>query len=213
MTERGRPRAFDRDVALRQAMQIFWERGYEGTSVADLTDAIGITKPSLYAAFGCKEELFREAVALYDALEGGDPMRALQGGRTAREAVEEMLRSNVKGFTDPKKPSGCMIVLAATLGTPENKEVRDFLVKCRQDSLDAIRARMDRGVSDGDLPKRTDTKALATFYTTILEGLSIRARDGSSLETLRTVVDCAMHAWDTVVKGPARRAKVSRALP
>lgn len=200
MTERGRPRSFDRAAALRRAMEVFWERGYEGTSLGDLTEAMGINKPSLYAAFGCKEALFREAVALYDAVEGAATERALHEEPTARAAVEAMLRANVDAYTDPAKPSGCMIVLAATLGTPENKRVREHLAECRRSALDALRRRMERGVAEGDLPAGTDTAALAAFYTTVLQGLSIQARDGASREALGAIVDCAMAAWDSLTR-------------
>ena len=119
MASRGRPRSFDRAAALRQAMAVFWQRGYEGTSLGDLTAAMGINRPSLYAAFGCKEALFHEAVALYDAVEGGATARALQDEPTARAAVEAMLCDNAEAYAAPDKPPGCMIVLGAMLGTPE----------------------------------------------------------------------------------------------
>ncbi|WP_437743055.1 TetR/AcrR family transcriptional regulator [Sorangium sp. So ce1504] len=200
MVGRGRPRSFDRDAALRRAMEVFWERGYEGTSLSDLTAAMGINSPSLYAAFGCKEALFREAVALYSEVEGAATNRAMSDEPTARRAVEAMLRGNVEGYATPGKPSGCMIVLAATLGTPENERVRAYLAGCRRAALDALRSRLDRGVVEGDVPAGTDTAALAAFYTTVLQGLSLQARDGASREALQAIVDCAMAAWETLAR-------------
>ncbi|XXX66056.1 TetR/AcrR family transcriptional regulator [Sorangium sp. So ce128] len=200
MVGRGRPRSFDRDAALRRAMEVFWERGYEGTSLSDLTAAMGINSPSLYAAFGCKEALFREAVALYSEVEGAATNRAMSDEPTARRAVEAMLRGNVEGYATPGKPSGCMIVLAATLGTPENERVRAYLAGCRRAALDALRSRLDRGVAEGDVPAGTDTAALAAFYTTVLQGLSLQARDGASREALQAIVDCAMAAWETLAR-------------
>ncbi|WP_437917513.1 TetR/AcrR family transcriptional regulator [Sorangium sp. So ce302] len=200
MVGRGRPRSFDRDAVLRRAMEVFWERGYEGTSLSDLTAAMGINSPSLYAAFGCKEALFREAVALYSEVEGAATNRAMSDEPTARRAVEAMLRGNVEGYATPGKPSGCMIVLAATLGTPENERVRAYLAGCRRAALDALRSRLDRGVVEGDVPVGTDTAALAAFYTTVLQGLSLQARDGASREALQAIVDCAMAAWETLAR-------------
>lgn len=203
---RGRPRTFDRNEALRRAMQLFWERGYEGTSLDALTRAMGINRPSLYAAFGCKEALFREAVALYQATEGGAAARALEEQPTARAALERVLRGNVELFLTPGKPSGCMIVLAATIGTPETSEVRAFLAEQRRSSLAAFEQRIERGQAEGDVPAGADPEALAAFYTTVLHGLSTAARDGASRQALMGIVDSAMAAWDTLVEpNPPRR--------
>ncbi|MGK3968485.1 TetR/AcrR family transcriptional regulator [Sorangium sp. So ce118] len=200
MAGRGRPRSFDRAAALRRAMEVFWERGYEGTSLSDLTTAMGINSPSLYAAFGCKESLFREAVSLYNEVEGAAVARAMSEEPTARRAVEAMLRGNAEAYVSPGKPSGCMIVLAATLGTQESEAVRSHLAEVRRGALVELQRRLDRGVVEGDLPAGTDTAALAAFYTTVLQGLSIQARDGASREALLAVVDCAMAAWDALAR-------------
>lgn len=193
---RGRPREFDREAALRKAMMVFWERGYEGTSVGDITAVLGIAKPSLYAAFRCKEELFREAVELYDHVEGAAAEAALNEAPTARSAVETMLRANVEAYTHPEKPSGCMIVLAALLGTTENRPVREHLAELRRNGQADLERRFDLGVRDGDLPSTANPEALAAFYSTVLQGLSIQARDGASRETLTRIVDGAMSAWN-----------------
>ncbi|WP_436626235.1 TetR/AcrR family transcriptional regulator [Sorangium sp. So ce136] len=200
MAGRGRPRSFDRAAALRRAMEVFWERGYEGTSLSDLTAAMGINSPSLYAAFGCKESLFREAVSLYNQVEGAAVARAMREAPTARGAVEAMLRGNAEAYVSPGKPSGCMIVLAATLGTQESEAVRCHLAEVRRGAVVELQRRLDRGVVEGDLPAGTDTAALAAFYTTVLQGLSIQARDGASREALLAVVDCAMAAWDALAR-------------
>lgn len=194
-------------------MVVFWQQGYEGTSLSELTTAMGINSPSLYAAFGSKEALFREAVELYEATEGALAAGALDAP-TAREAVEGMLRGNVADYADPSTPPGCMIVLAATTGTVGNAGVRDFLAEQRRASEDALRRRLQRGVDDGDLPAGIDVGTLAAFVTTVQQGLSIQARDGASRETLDAVVDHALAVWDAMVqvaKGP--RSTTRRAAP
>ena len=195
MTTRGRPRAFDRDQALRSAMYVFWERGYEGTSMADLTGAMGINSPSLYAAFSSKESLYREALALYGDTEGAVTRRAVAEKATAREAVEAILRGNVDTFTTEGKPSGCMVVLSATNCTPEHESVRQFATQWRRQDEATLRERLDKGVADGDLPANTDTKRMARFYFTVLYGISVQARDGATREELYSIVDQAMSAW------------------
>lgn len=182
-------------------MMVFWDRGYEGTSVGDLTAALGIAKPSLYAAFGCKEELFREAVELYDRIEGAAAEAALNEAPTARSAVEMMLRANVEAYTHPEKPSGCMIVLAALLGTTESRPVREHLSALRRKGQADLECRFERAIGDGDLPAGSDPQALAAFYSTVLQGLSIQARDGASREALTRIVDDAISAWDLFIRG------------
>ncbi|WP_067853681.1 TetR/AcrR family transcriptional regulator [Nocardia shimofusensis] len=195
MANRGRPRAFDRTEALRRAMEVFWEHGYEATSMSDLTAAMGINSPSLYAAFGDKEALFRAAIELYGSTFGSYTARALSEQQTARAAVETMLRDNVRVYTRADVPHGCMVVLAGSAYTTRNSGVRDFLSDKRRQTNEDIRQRLERGIRDGDLPAGTDTAALARFYTTVLYGLSVQARDGAAPEELDAAVDCALTAW------------------
>jgi AcrR family transcriptional regulator len=194
LQKKGRPRGFDRDAALQRAVEAFWEHGYEGTSIADLTAAMGIRPPSLYAAFGSKEELFREAVARYEEIEGGPPLRALREAPTALAGIEALLRANVADYTDPAKPKGCMIVLAATTHTPSTEGVRDFLAEQRRGSTAAVRDRLTAGQADGDVPPGADVRALAAYVSSVQFGMSLQARDGASAEELSTVVDLAVLA-------------------
>ena len=198
MAERGRPRNFDRDQALQKAMEVFWSKGYEGASLADLTEAMGINSPSLYGAFGSKEGLFREAVALYRDTTGGSSRRALQDGATARDGVQAMLMAAAERFTAPGTPPGCMIVLGAPSGSVHHDSVGGFLCDSRREMQSRIQARLSGGVDNGELPAGVDVKGLAAFYTTVLHGMSIQARDGASRKTLQSVARQAMCAWDAL---------------
>lgn len=196
MAERGRPRSFDRAAALRRAMEVFWTKGYDGASLSDLTAAMGINSPSLYAAFGSKEALFREAVALYGATEGTEIWTALPKAPTAREAIERFLRASAEAFTRPDKPAGCLIVLGALNANDANANVCRELRDERSGNIETLRDRLDRAVREQELPTDLDCRAIATFYATVQQGMSIQARDGASRETLLAVAGCAMAAWD-----------------
>jgi AcrR family transcriptional regulator len=199
MAARGRPRTFDRDEALRKAMNVFWRYGYEGSSVSDLTAAMGINSPSLYAAFGCKEQLFREAVAYYNATEGATAATILREAAIAREAIAAVLRHNAVAFTEPDKPRGCMIVLTATTYTEQSKAVHAHLADWRQANEDDFRARIERGIADGDVPAAADAALIAAFYNTVNQGMAIQARDGADRAKLSAVAEAAIAAWDGLV--------------
>jgi len=204
MATRGRPRTFDPDTALRQALDLFWERGYEGTSLNDLAEAMGIASASIYACFGSKEELFRKVVALYGTTSGEPPRRALREEPTARGAVHAMLCATADEITRPDTPHYCMLILAAPTGAVENHSVREFLADRRRDQLTTIRDRLGRGVTDGDLtapPAGLD--GIARYYATVVQGLSIQARDGATRADLDAIITCAMAAWDTLTSAPA----------
>ncbi|MFF8608454.1 TetR/AcrR family transcriptional regulator [Streptomyces sp. NPDC015346] len=199
MSERGRPRAFDRTAALRRAMETFWELGYEGTRLTDLTEAMGINSASLYNTFGSKEQLFREAVAFYNDTTGSATSRALREAPTARAAVEAMLRGNIDTFADPGTPSGCMIVLAATNCGTQNRPVAEHLTWWRRSTVADLEERLERALEEGELAPGTDVRSVAAFYATILHGMSIESRDGVSPERLSSTVDYAMAMWDSLV--------------
>ena len=191
----GRPRAFDRQNALATAMQVFWSLGYEGASLADLTEAMGINRPSLYATFGNKEDLFAEALALYEDIEGAVITRLLDEAPTAREGIAATLRYNAQVYVEEGRPHGCMIVLSLLVGTPASHAVRALLAERRRAGEDELRLRIKRGQAEGDVPPTADAAHLASFYTAVLQGMSIKARDGADHAELIDIVSAAMRAW------------------
>lgn len=207
MSGRGRPRSFDRTEVLRAAMRLFWERGYEGVSIADLLAAMKITAPSLYGAFGSKDELFREAVEFYLATDGDITARSLRADGPARRVIEQLLRSVADGLTRPGLPRGCLIAVGAANCTADNGEVAVYLKGQRSVNIEGIRQRLARAVDDGELPAATDIRALALFYGTVLHGMSIEARDGVTRKQLQAMIDIAMRNWpgDDVGGQPSRR--------
>ena len=186
----ARPREFDRDEALLKARDAFWERGYEGTSISDLVGTLGLAPARIYAAFGSKEDLFREAVALYEAQEGGFVARALEEELTAREAVDRMLREAVETYTRPGRPRGCLVVSAATSCSAENEQIRDWLAERRLMQTNAIVARLEKAARDGELGPETQVQAMGDSIAALLHGLSIQARDGVPPERLLAL--CAL---------------------
>ena len=192
---RGRPRKFDRDEALETAMRLFWSRGYEATSISDLTAAMGITPPSLYGTFGDKKSLFLEAVERYQEDAGRSFGSALTSAPTAEEAVRRLLLDTIDYFTDAKRPKGCMVVLSATNCTSGSADIFDALAQKRRAVAKAIRTRIVFGRDAGELAGDIDVDALAELVTATYYGLSINARDGVSRKRLRGSVEQLMRLW------------------
>src|SRR5690348_6801543 len=178
MSTRGRPRSFDRDAALRAAMKCFWKLGYEGASMAELTAAMGINSPSLYAAVGSKEDLFRAAVQLYLDTEDRETQKVLEAQPDAHAAIDAMLRHAACSLARPGYPHGCLLILGDSNASGDGDAVRQFLAQRRRDIQAGLERRLRQGIADGDLPAEADVKAMAAFYMTVLQGLSLRARDG-----------------------------------
>ena len=212
MSKRGRPRAFDREEALRAAMTVFWEKGYEGASLEELQSAMGgIGPPSFYAAFGSKERLFFEVVDRFNKTVGCRNIEALEGGATARAGVEAMLREAVDVFCGRDTPPGCPVILGGVHCAPASKAVQDMLRLCRLQVPEVFRKRLRRGVAEGDLPD-IDLTPLVSFYATFFLGLPMRAHDGATQEELLAAVSVAMAAWDRLI-APARALRKPSGKP
>ncbi|MCC9306708.1 TetR/AcrR family transcriptional regulator [Kitasatospora sp. RB6PN24] len=187
---RGRPRSFDRDAALAAATELFWERGYEATSIADLTEAMGIRPPSLYAAFGDKRRLFDEVVTRYGEVYG---LGALDQEPTVRAGIARMLQDAARAYTAPEHPPGCMIISAAA--NCSDPAVRDALRAIRNANIADFERRIAAAVAGGEEPPATDPATLARFTGAVLQGMSQQARDGAGREELEAVAAAAMRAW------------------
>lgn len=207
---RGRPRAFDREAALAQAMRLFWTKGYEATSVADLTAAMGIGAPSLYAAFGCKEALYVEALGHYGQSYEGLVWAGFMAAPTAREAIAALLFDSAAALTGCRAdiPHGCMVALAAVDGEA-HPALCDRLRTARGSTLERLTARLARGVSEGELPAGLDGNSLARFIQTVQGGMSLLARDGVGRVELEAVAEVALQGVDARI----RQAREAEAAP
>jgi len=198
MTQRGRPRLFDQDEALASAMGVFWSKGYEGASMTDLTAAMNINAPSLYAAFGSKAELFQQAVEFYMKRVGVEIWDALPAAPTARVGFANFLKETALAYTQPNQPRGCLIVLGAIHGEEGSQSVCALLRTQRLGNVVKLRERLERAVNEGELPASVDCQKVAEFYATVQHGMSITARDGASFESLTATAEAAMAAWDSL---------------
>lgn len=193
-TTRGRPRSFDRTAALDAATRVFWQKGYTAASMTDLCEAMGIGSPSLYAAFGSKEQLYAEAIRHYT--DGGISQLSdtLESAPTAKLGIEAFLRFSARSLACPERPLGCMVVLSS-VASEGVTGLADMVVCERKRSLGMIETRLQRGIAEGDLPADTEVKALARFVITVQQGMSIQARDGATPADLDAVAATAMQAW------------------
>src|SRR5258705_12971315 len=187
----GRPRAFDMDQALQHALHVFWRKGYEGASLADLPEAMGINPPSLYAAFGNKEGLFRKAVDRYVAERGKHWDEALSEP-TARASVDRLMRRGADALTDKCNPGGCLLVHGALSCSDEAAPIKRELARRRATGEVRLRERFDRAKSDGDLPADVDSADLARYVMTMMEGMAIQAASGTTREALQRGVDMTL---------------------
>ena len=192
----GRMRQFDVDAALDRALEVFWARGYEGATLPELTRTMGISRPSLYAAFGNKEQLFRKALDRYQTGPMSFLAKALRKP-TARDAVEAIFSGFIRMQRDRNQARGCLIVSGALACGEEAESVRRELSRLRQAIVTTLRSRFERGVQDGDLPAGTNCAALARYVATVLNGLAVQSASGATEKELRRVSALAMRAWPT----------------
>lgn len=195
----GRPRAFDRDKALRIALDMFWRHGFEGTSTAQLTQAMGISPPSLYSAFGAKDALFRECVALYRAEYGYTLAEPLQRPGNAREAIEEALLVAAKQFSEPSHPLGCIIAGGEIQASPDNSALVEEMACLRKTGQKSIQLRLQAAQKTGELAEDVDTVVLAAYFAMVVQGMAVQARDGAKVQLLKRLAALAMRAWPTSV--------------
>jgi AcrR family transcriptional regulator len=191
---RGRPRSFDTEEALDQALKVFWRKGYEGTSLPDLTDAMGINRPSLYAAFGNKESLFKKILHRY-ATGPTSYVRDALNQPTARAVAQKLLHKGVQFLTNPANPRGCLAVQGALACGDDADCMRKELIRQRESLVTALRERFNRAKSEGDLPKDSNPADLARYLATILHGLSVQASSGASRKDLQKVAALSLQAW------------------
>jgi AcrR family transcriptional regulator len=176
-------------------MQVFWRQGYESTSLSDLTAAMGINPPSLYAAFGDKERLFFESIERYLKGFGSSPIQYFDEQPTARTAIEGFLKGVARELTSHSHPPGCMVVSAALSCSDDSVHVQAKLAVYRKMAQSRIQGRIEKGMSEGEISPDTDAHLLARFFVTVIQGMTVQARDGASREDLEAVVDVAMVAW------------------
>jgi AcrR family transcriptional regulator len=191
---KGRPREFDMDHALAAALRVFWRRGYEGASMAELTAEMGIAKPSLYAAFGNKEDLFRKSLDLYEREKMAYMAEALKEP-TSRLMVEKLLDGALKMQTSSCDPKGCLGVISAVACGPEATSIRECVIERQKSSRQALLARLAKYQAEGDLPADVDPEALARFMTAIMQGFSVQAGAGASYAELKSLIDVALRTW------------------
>ena len=205
----GRPRSFDRDAALEQAVLTFWRYGYESTSIVDLTTAMGVTAPSLYTAFGDKRRLFLEAAHRY----AGDPSamaRAINDSPTAYDAARTMLITAAVAYTGDTTPKGCLLASATASVSGASSDVQIAIADIRKSIGSLLGARIEQDIMTGALSPATNAAAMAGLVMTLTQGMSVLARDGTPREALLAIVEVALQAWP---RGRSRAPRTSEPTP
>ena len=204
---RGRPRSFDKKKALDSALKMFWQHGYEGTSIALLAETIGVNVPSLYAAFGNKEDLFLACIERYSELNGKIYHDSFKKS-TAREVAQQILEGEVELVTRRGTPDGCLMVQGALVTSPESDKIRKLMADMRAMAESWMVDRFQRARDEGDLPPDADPKSLASYIMTLNSGLAVQAKSGIGKKQLLQVVEIAMRNWPS--KEKSRRNGMTR---
>ena len=192
--KRGRPRSFDAERALDRALQVFWRQGYEGSSMADLTKAMGINPPSLYATFGNKEALFEKVLDRYIEGPGGYVKQAMVAP-TVAEFVKQLLSASADFFTDPSHPCGCLAINAGLAWNPQSKQVSKQLARRHVTREKLFEHRLRQALKEGDLPEDSDPRDLARYLSVVFQGLAVQASAGANRRDLQKVVDLVLSGW------------------
>lgn len=190
----GRPRTFCKNQALDRALEVFWRQGFEGASICDLTEAMGINPPSLYAAFGNKEQLFRQALDRYADVRA-ERRAALLAAPTARGAIEALLREAARNLTGNSSPVGCLYVQAIASAGEHTACLREMLKTKVEQGEQQILERLERAKAEGELPEDADAEGLVRYITTVVQGMSVQAAAGATRKDLERVADIALGAW------------------
>jgi AcrR family transcriptional regulator len=206
----GRPREFDPEEALDRALSVFWHKGYAGTSLSDLTDALGITRPSLYAAFGNKEGLFRKVLDRYQDGPASFIEKAMLAP-TSRAVFERLLRGAAKFHGDNRNPPGCLVVHGGLVGDDESASIREELRDRRERLTERLRDRLKRAWMEGDLPAECDPVALAHYTVAVLRGMAVEAASGADAKQMRQIAETAINSWPPPMRRRLQRGP--RAMP
>lgn len=195
MARTGRPREFDRDKAIDAAMNAFWERGFESTSLSDLRDLLNLSSASFYAAFGSKKSLYEECLKRYSETCGEVTSYLVDLSKSPREAMRDMLKHTIQIQTSSTSPLGCMAVLSGIHCSEDNKEVEELAFTVRKQTRDAIWGCVKRGVEQGELPASTDIETYTLMLDSFVKGIAIQAKDGASSDALLKAADCLLLSW------------------
>jgi AcrR family transcriptional regulator len=194
--KRGRPKCFDEKEVLRKAMLLFWEYGYESTSIGDLTKVLGVTAPSLYSTFGDKAELFQKCLQYYDQNESCEMEKIFNQATSIKQGLHQYLLQSTLYLIQKHKPAGCMYVVSTMNCSQENQFLQDALCEKRHQKKQKIYEYLEKAQIQNELRDHVDIRALSDYYTTVMQGMSIQARDGAQVEQLKNVVELAMQTWN-----------------